>query len=130
MGTRSNGPQGAPDLGALRAAREEARRIGAQPGLLRSYLALSEAHLLRGEVDEAESAARTAVQQARACSLPADLGRGLVALARALARTPRLDRALLHYTEALPLLAAHDPETHAVALGEAQRIGDVPSGAR
>jgi len=130
MDPRQNDPHRAPDLAALRAAREEARRLGQQPALLHAYLALSEAHLLRGEVDEAESAARTAIQQARACALPGDLGRGLLALARALARTPRLDRALLHYTEALPLLAAHDPDAHAEALGEAQRIGHVPSGAR
>lgn len=125
----SRPPADAAALDALRRAREEARRRG-QPALLRAYAALAAAHRGRGEGDEAESAARVAVQQARIWGDPAELGLCLLELARALVRTPRADRALLHYTEAVGLLEAAGRPEAAAARAEAQALGTVPGGAR
>lgn len=121
-----------PDLSAiaaLQAARERARALG-QPGLLRAYVALAGARLAAGRLDEAESDARAAVQQARAWGDPVELGVALVALARALARTARTDRALLHYTEALGLLIPAGHPLAEDARREAAALSAVPGGAR
>lgn len=122
-----------PDLEALRAARERARALG-QPHLLRAYAALAAGHLVGGQLDEAESAARVAVQQARTWAEPADLGRALVLLARILARGQRTDRALLHYTEGLAWLErAGTPAARAeadAARPEVSALSDVPPDAR
>src|SRR5688500_5131238 len=73
-------------LAMLRLNRERSRRAG-QPMLLRAYRALAYWHLEWGQGDEAESAARVAVQQARIWREPGDLGESLLQLARVLAKT-------------------------------------------
>ncbi len=116
----------------LRAALEAARAGRLQPALLRAYAALAAAYLAAGDLSPAESAWRTAVAQARISAGPLDLGRGLLGLARTLARTPRTDRALLHYTEAIACLQGL-PEGQAEAAEartEVAQLGSVPGGAR
>lgn len=117
-------------LARLRREREAARAAGRQPELLRAYRGLAAALLEAGAFGEAESAARTAVQQARVGDDPAELGECLLGLARVLARTPRTDRALLHYTEALALLAGPRPALAAQAREEAAGLSRVPPGGR
>lgn len=117
-------------LGALREAREAARPLG-QPLLLRAYVALAHWHAAFGQVDEAESDARVAVQQARTWADPAELGQALVQLARVLARTPRTDRALLAYTEGVAALEQAGRATAAAAArAELEALAAVPPGAR
>ena len=55
-------------------SRASCSRVAGQPMLLRAYAALAYWHLEWGQADEAESAARVAVQQARAWNDPAELG--------------------------------------------------------
>lgn len=90
-------------LGALREARELSRAVG-QPALLRAYWGLSFWHLAWGQLDEAESAARVAIQQARAWGEPGELGTVLVQLGQTLAKAGRADRALLALTEGIACL--------------------------
>ena len=118
------------DLQALRATLERVRLSRRQPELLRAYAALGAGYLTAGRIDEAESAWRTAVQQARICAGAADLGRSLLGLARTLMRTPRTDRALLHYTEAVHALTGSDEAARAEAAAEMAALGRVPGGAR
>ncbi|MFM8978996.1 MAG: hypothetical protein ACKOSS_00805, partial [Planctomycetia bacterium] len=117
-------------LAALREARETARPLG-QPLLLRAYVALAHWHAAFGQLDEAESDARVAVQQARTWADAGELGGALVQLARVLARTPRTDRALLAYTEGV---AALEQGGRGPAAAEARReleaLAAVPPGAR
>jgi len=121
---------GAHDLAALRAAVESARATRGQPHLLRAYRALGEGYLAADRIDEAESALRTSIQQARIWNDSADLGLSLFALGRVLMKTQRRDRALLALTEAVGALAGND-ETAAQAATEAIRaLGRVPGGAR
>ncbi len=115
-------------LDALRAAREEGRRRG-QPHLLRAYVALAVGHLAAGEPDAAESAARVAVQQARAWGDPGELGEALFALGRVLAATERADRALLHLTESVACLERAGREA-GPARAALAALGRVPGGAR
>lgn len=119
-----------PTIDSLRAALEAARATRRQPDLLRAYAALGAGYLAGDRIDEAESAYRTAVQQARITAGPLDLGRALLGLARTLARTPRTDRALLHYTEAVACLRGRDDALAAEAAGELAGLGQVPGGAR
>jgi tetratricopeptide (TPR) repeat protein len=116
-------------LAMLREARERSRAAG-QPMLLRAYSALAYWHLEWGQADEAESAARVAVQQARAWNDPGELGASLLQLARVLVRTDRTDRALLHYTEATALLDAARPAQAAQARAEAAALTAVPPSPR
>jgi len=116
-------------LAALREAREAARLVG-QPMLLRAYGALAYWHQHWGESDEAESAARVAVQQARVWADPGELGATLVQLGRILAKTARTDRALLHFTEGVPLLEQAGRPDAAEARKELTALGTVPPGAR
>jgi tetratricopeptide (TPR) repeat protein len=116
-------------LAALREAREAARLVG-QPMLLRAYGALAHWHAEWGQHDEAESAARVGVQQARAWGDGGELGAALLTLARTLAKTPRTDRALLHYTEAVALLEQAGRAGAAEAKAELGRLAAVPPGAR
>lgn len=116
-------------LAMLREARERSRVAG-QPMLLRAYSALATWHLEWGQVDEAESAARVAVQQARAWNDPGELGACLLQLARVLARTDRTDRALLHYTEATLLLDGSRPALAAEARAESAALAAVPPNPR
>lgn len=117
-------------LAALREAREAARPLG-QPLLLRAYVALAYWHAAFGQLDEAESDARVAVQQARTWADAGELGQALVQLARVLALTPRTDRALLAYTEGVAALA-HAGRSAAAeqARGELEALAAVPPGAR
>ncbi len=117
-------------LRRLRAQREAARARGSQPALLRAYRALADALRELGHLDEAESAARTSVQQARVMHDDVELGESLLALARVLAGTHRTDRALLHYTEATALLAAARPQLAQAAARESATLSAVPPGAR
>jgi tetratricopeptide (TPR) repeat protein len=116
-------------IARLQADRERARLLG-QPGLLQAYVALSAARLEAGHLSEAESDARVAVQQARVWADASELGLALLQLARALARTERTDRALLHYTEALACLGPLDHPLVDVVRREAALLGAVPGGAR
>ncbi len=116
-------------LAALREAREAARLVG-QPMLLRAYAGLAYWHLEWGQTDEAESAARVAVQQARVWADPGELGSALVQLGRVLAKTARTDRALLHYTEAVPLLEQAGRPEAVEARQELGLLTAVPPGAR
>jgi|GEM_PF-4277227 len=116
-------------LAALREAREAARKVG-QPMLLRAYVGLATWHLEWGQTDEAESAARVAVQQARVWADPGELGSTLVALARVLVKTARTDRALLHYTEGVALLQQAARPEAAQARTELGLLSAVPPGAR
>jgi hypothetical protein len=116
-------------LAVLRETLEQSRRAG-QPMLLRGYRALAQGHLACGQGDEAESAARVSVQQARIWGEPGDLGESLLQLARVLAKTARTDRALLHYTEAVALLDQAARPTAAEARAELAGLGAVPGGAR
>jgi tetratricopeptide (TPR) repeat protein len=116
-------------LAMLRESRERSRVAG-QPMLLRAYSALAYWHLEWGQADEAESAARVAVQQARAWNDPGELGACLLQLARVLARTDRTDRALLHYTEATALLDAARPAQAAEARAEVAALTAVPPSPR
>lgn len=115
-------------LAALREAREHSRLVG-QPALLRAYGGLSVWHLAWGQVDEAESAARVAVQQARAWGDPGELGTALVQLGQTLARAGRADRALLALTEGIACLQkAGKPAREAEAALAA--LSSAPGGAR
>jgi tetratricopeptide (TPR) repeat protein len=117
-------------LAALREAREAARLAG-QPMLLRAYGGLATWHAEWGQLDEAESAARVGVQQARAWGDAGELGSALLTLARVLARSSRTDRALLHFTEAAALLEqAGRPEAAAEAKAGLSALAAVPPGAR
>lgn len=116
-------------LAALREAREAARAVG-QPMLLRAYTGLAHWHAAWGQLDEAESAARVGVQQARAWGDGGELGAALLTLARVLAKTPRTDRALLHYTEAAALLEQAGRPAAAEAKAELAALAAVPPGAR
>jgi len=116
-------------LALLRLARERSRLAG-QPMLLRAYRGLAYWHLEWGQHDEAESAARVAVQQARIWGEPGDLGESLLQLARVLAKSARTDRALLHYTEAVLLLDQAGRASAAEAKAEMAALGAVPGGAR
>jgi tetratricopeptide (TPR) repeat protein len=116
-------------LGMLKESRELSRVAG-QPMLLRAYAALAYWHLAWGQGDEAESAARVAVQQARAWNDPGELGACLLQLARVLARTDRTDRALLHYTEAISLLDGPRPAQAAEARTEVAGLSAVPPNPR
>ena len=116
-------------LAKLRLERERSRRVG-QPMLLRAYRALAYWHLEWGQFDEAESAARVAVQQARTWGEAGDLGESLLQLARVLAKTARTDRALLHYTEAVALLEQAGSPSATEAKAELAALGAVPGGAR
>jgi hypothetical protein len=116
-------------LAMLRLSRERSRRAG-QPMLLRAYRALAHGHLEWGQGDEAESAARVAVQQARIWGEPGDLGESLLQLARVLGKTARTDRALLHYTEAVALLEQAGRTSASEARTEMAALGAVPGGAR
>ena len=118
------------EIEALREHVEKARAARRQPELLRAYAALGAGYLAAGRLDEAESAWRTAIQQARVMGDPTDLGRALLGLARTLARTERTDRALLHYTEAIHCLAACDEAAREAAASEMAALGRVPGGAR
>ena len=129
MSERDTAPDAA-DLERLRTALEAARATRAQPALLRAYADLGAGYLAAGRLGEAESAWRTAVAQARICAGPEDLGRALLGLARTLARTPRTDRALLHYTEAVACLQGRDEARAAEARAELAGLGRVPGGAR
>lgn len=115
-------------LEALRAERERRRGMG-QPHLLRAYVELSLEHLRQGQGDEAESAVRAAVQQARAWADPAELGACLVQLARTQAHLKRSDRALLAYTEGLAHLALAGHDVRDVR-AELEALGRVEGGAR
>jgi tetratricopeptide (TPR) repeat protein len=115
---------------ALLKESRELSRVAGQPMLLRAYSALAYWHLEWGQADEAESAARVAVQQARAWNDPAELGASLLQLARVLAKTDRTDRALLHYTEAIPLLDGPRPGQAAEARAESAALASVPPAAR
>lgn len=117
-------------LQGLRAKREAARARGSQPALLQAYRALADALRELGQLDEAESSARTSVQQARVMHDDVELGESLLALARVLVRTQRTDRALLHYTEAAALLAASRPRLAQAAAQESATLSAVPPGAR
>jgi len=117
-------------LVALRAALAAARAAHRQPDLLHAYRTLGEGYLAVGRVDEAESALRTSVQQARIVGDDVALGRGLLGLARALGRTARTDRALLAYTEAVASLRGRDEAAAAEAGAEMCALGKVPGGAR
>lgn len=117
-------------LARLREAREARRGEARQPGLLRSYAALGRCHLAAGQLDEAESAARTAIQQARVFGDPRELGLGLLLLGRVLARTPRSDRALLAFTEAVSCLRGRDEGAEAEAAEALRAVTRVPGGAR
>ncbi len=114
----------------LREARESWRARGRQPELLRAYAAIGRQHLAAGELDEAESAARTSIQQARVWSDPLELGRSLLLLGQILARTPRTDRALLAFTEASGCLSGRDDSAYAEAADELRRLQRVQGGAR
>ncbi len=118
------------DLQALRDALEAARAGPGQPALLRAYRALGEGYLASGSIDEAESAFRTSVQQARIWNDARDLGLALLGLGRTLARTERTDRALLAFTEAVGSLHGLDDEAARAAAAEIQGLRDVPGGAR
>lgn len=115
-------------LEALRSARERSRAVG-QPMLLRAYRGLAYWHLAWGQADEAESAARVAVQQARSWADAAELGEALLQLARVLARTQRTDRALLHFTEGVACLERAGQDASA-AKAELAALSTVPGGAR
>lgn len=117
-------------LDLLRRAREAWRAEGRQPELLRAYAALARQHLAWGQLDEAESAARTAIQQARVWGDPVELGRSLLALGRALARTPRTDRALMALTEASACLRARDPAAFEEAASALRALSKVTGGHR
>ena len=119
-----------PTIEALRTALAAARAGRRQPQLLRAYAALGAGYFAADRLSEAESAWRTAVQQARIAAGPLDLGRALLGLARTLARTPRTDRALLHYTESVAQLRGRDDEAAAAAAAELAALGHVPGGAR
>ena len=118
------------DLQTLRDAVEAARATRGQPDLLRAYRALGEGYLAQDRIDEAESAFRTSVQQARIWNDPRDLGLALLGLGRALARTEHTDRALLAFTEAVGSLHGVDAEGANAAAAEVQALRDVPGGAR
>ena len=120
----------APDIETLRARVAAARASRRQPALLRAYADLAAGYHALGRTDEAESAWRTSIQQARVAGDAVDLGRALLGLARTLARTPRTDRALLHFTEAIACLAERDEGTRAQAITEMRALGRVPGGAR
>ena len=117
-------------VGRLREAREAARAAARQPELLRAYADLGRWQLVWGHLDDAESSFRTAIQQARTGDDALDLGRALVGLARTLVGAGRKDRALLHYTEAIPLLAGPDETLHGEAMAELAALRQVPGGAR
>ncbi len=119
-----------PDLDVLRAALATARAAHRQPGLLQAYRALGDGYLAAGLIDEAESAFRTSVAQARIWNDPAEVGRSLLGLGRCLGRTERTDRALLAYTEAVSGLAGRDEPLAEVARAELKALRDVPGGAR
>lgn len=119
-----------PAIQERRAAVETARATRSQPELLQAYAALGRGYLAEDRIGDAESAFRTAVAQARITAGPLDLGHALLGLARTLARTPRTDRALLHYTEAVACLQGRDDERAAEARAEIAALGRVPGGAR
>jgi tetratricopeptide (TPR) repeat protein len=116
-------------LAALRESREAARKVG-QPMLLRAYGALAYWHQEWGQPDEAESAARVAVQQARVWADPGELGAALVQLGRVLVRTARTDRALLHLTEGVALLEQAGRPQAVEVRRELSALTSVPPGAR
>ena len=118
------------DIQALRGAVEAARAGPGQPRLLRAYRALGEGYLAAGRLDEAESALRTSVQQARIWDDAVDLGLSLLGLGRVLARTPRTDRALLAFTEAVGALRGKDEDAAAAATRALTALSDVPGDAR
>ncbi|MDF1701855.1 MAG: hypothetical protein P1V36_11920 [Planctomycetota bacterium] len=130
MSTEVTPPADDPAIDALRAALEAARATRLQPQLLRAYAALGAGYLAADRRGDAESAWRTAVAQARICAGPQDLGLALLGLARTLARTPRTDRALLAYTEAVAALQGCDGARAAEARAELATLGRVPGGAR
>ena len=114
----------------LRLALEVRRAGGRQPGLLRAYRQLGCAYLAADRLDEAESALRTAIAQARIHGDDLETGLGLLELGRAQHRLERADRALLAYTEAAGCLAGLDPAALAAATAEVRTLGSVPGGAR
>jgi tetratricopeptide (TPR) repeat protein len=120
----------AASLEDLRAALESARATRGQPDLLRAYRALGEGYLAAEQLDEAESAFRTSVQQARIWNDARDLGLALLGLGRTLVKTGRTDRALLAFTEAVGSLHGVDAEATEAAAAEVRALRDVPGGAR
>jgi hypothetical protein len=119
-----------PDIESLHAELAAARSSHRQPRLLRAYAALAGGYLGAGRLDEAESAWRTSIQQARVCGTPEDLGRGLLGLARTLVRTARTDRALLAGTEAVACLRGRDAAAAEEAATLVASLSRVPGGAR
>lgn len=119
-----------PDLDALRAALAAARAAHRQPGLLQAYRTLGDGYLAAGLLDEAESAYRTSVAQARIWGDPAEVGHSLLGLGRCLGLTERTDRALLAYTEAVSSLTGRDEALAEIARAELQALREVPGGAR
>jgi tetratricopeptide (TPR) repeat protein len=111
-------------------ALEKNRRLGEQPALLRAHVNVGFYRLEREEHQEAESAFRIAVQQARAFGDARETGTALLWLARALARQGRADRALLAYTESLPHLVRAGSPLAPEAEAEMTAIASVPGGAR
>lgn len=114
----------------LRVALETSRAAGRQPGLLRAYRDLGRAYLAAARLDEAESALRTAIAQARIHGDDLETGLGLLELGRAQRGLDRADRALLAYTEAAGCLAGRDPVALAAASAELCALGSAPGGAR
>jgi tetratricopeptide (TPR) repeat protein len=117
-------------LAALRDARERYRGLAKQPYLLRAYVNLGYWHLEWGELAEAESDFRAATQQARAWGDAGELGTCLCYLGRTLARAGRPDRALLAYTEAVPLLRKAGRPMGEEAAAELRALSAVEGGAR
>jgi tetratricopeptide (TPR) repeat protein len=118
-----------PAVHFLRAARERYRALARQPELLRAYGALGCWHRAWNEPDEAESALRTAIQQARTHGDDRELGLWLRELGRTLAPS-RPDRALLAFVEAVACLRGRDEEACAGASEELRRLQQVPGGHR
>lgn len=114
----------------LRLVLETRRAEGRQPGLLCAYRQLGCAYLAAGRLDEAESALRTAIAQARIHGDDLETGLGLLELGRAQRRLERSDRALLAYTEAAGCLVGRDAAALAAATEEVRTLGSVPGGAR
>jgi tetratricopeptide (TPR) repeat protein len=123
-------PGGSPAIADLRVGLEARRTEGRQPGLLRAYRQLGCAYLAEERLDEAESALRTAIAQARIHGDPLEIGQGLLELGRAQRGLGRADRALLAYTEAAGCLAGLDSAALAAATAGLQSLGSVPGGAR
>jgi tetratricopeptide (TPR) repeat protein len=119
-----------PTVEAAREALAAARAGARQPDLLRAYRRLGRCYLATGRVDEAESALRTAIAQARIHGDRREVGLGLLELGHAQRELGRADRALLAFTEAAGCLKGLDPAAWAAAGHALQALTSAPGGAR